>query len=304
MSLAVAGDDPAYSAATAGGIRSKNPWWVLHDPSVPTVEPSARTYSREKSMKKLVVVAFASLALAQLGTGCIIVSDDDPDPVIDSGEIDVTWNLLAGDLEDNPTGATCPPGGTIEIVAEDQIDTTAVFANMFDCSLGRGVVTALPFSDYVVHLNLYAGPVAPENLIGRSDDRVFTIDDINFALEFDYTMTVDHGRVFFTWTITDNGAAINCATAGGQDVELRSVLSGVMRNDLFDCVAGEGETRFLPLNDVRVERYALSLSLLDALDPPTVLSRAEAIDTDIAVAHRAVDIGDIELILGDIAQAP
>lgn len=254
-------------------------------------------------MKKLVVAAFASLALAQLGTGCIIISDDDDDPIIDSGELDITWDLRAGDLEESPTVATCPPGGTIEVVAED-LNGTNTFANMFDCALGRGIVTDLPFSDYVVHLNLYSGPVSPANLIARSDDRVFAIDDLNITRDLDYTMTLDHGRIGFSWTIEDAGATITCAAAGAQDTNLRSVLGNQVKDDLYECADGKGDTRFLPLNEPDVESYALSLSLFDSNTPPTVLSRATIIETDIVVAHEVDDIGNINMVLGQIEPAP
>ncbi len=207
-------------------------------------------------MKKLVFASLLCGALAQLGTGCIIVSSDDDD----EGTIDVAWDLRADVSKADTVGtaAVCPPNATAEVVLTRSSGT--VFAmDIFDCDPLSGLVRDIPFDTYDVHVNIFGDN---DQLIARSDvDRV-TIDSVSENVAIDFAFTVNQGRFDVAWEINGASPAGACAATNGSTYVFNttSVAAGaVPLLELYDCEDGQALTEFQPLDE-----YAILGTIEDA----------------------------------------
>ncbi|MCG8420518.1 MAG: hypothetical protein MJE77_21495 [Proteobacteria bacterium] len=234
-------------------------------------------------MKKLVFAAFLSIALMQLGTGCIILVEDD------DATLDVTWTLIAGDPQvSNPDVAACRAGETIEVVSTPTSSSNDRLVDLFDCDRNRGLVSDIPYGTYEVHINLYDGNPSPSNLIAQSDAVEVSLDEDRPDVDLDFSFTINRGQFFFTWSITENTASRSCADVGGDTTALRSELIGgtFIDDDLYDCSDFQAHTPFLPLGS-----YRLQVSLLDG---QVVLGDSLVRRSSLDFGNHLNDLGNLE----------
>ena len=259
-------------------------------------------------MKNLVLATLLCSGMAQLGTGCLIVGDDDnnnpppppppdameapdaePPPPPETGDIQVTWTLLAGDAQE---AVPCPPYGVdIVVIADPDPEVSGDEAPfMFDCVAGEGLAVELDPAIYDVWVELLD---ADGNLIAQSDIQEEVPLNPNQQVDLEFIFSLDRGRFAFTWTIIDGGQPATCQDVGAEEVGLLLTVAGTTFADdyLFSCEAGEGVTDPLPIAD----EYVGDIDLLDnSTSPPTVLGSADAANMTLDYGNHFNDLGNFQ----------
>lgn len=242
-------------------------------------------------MKKL---AFAALVIGGLmqASGCVIVTDDDPDdpdpgrvPTGDpSAQFDVAWDLIGG----------CPDGATtIQIVSDDGAATP--FEDLIDCTpSGSFTVPPLPLGVYDVYINVTddAGNRFASSLAVEAE----LVADGEIVEVPTFTFPTDSGYMALTWDVIDDATnePLTCAEVGADDV----VLSGtvVARPDEFydfefPCEDFEGVSGEMPIDD-----YTLVVWLSNAADDDqnNSIGTSQERDVSITYGNELVDLGNFD----------
>jgi hypothetical protein len=236
------------------------------------------------------VAAMVAPILGLGSAGCVVVQSDGDEP---DGNLQVTWNLVAGD--DNAP-ASCPPGVvTAAVVAEPVGDGDEILGDgdeiydLFDCPDGSGRTGSLPAGQYVVWVDIYdrAGALVAQSgaqdvVLGAGEQRALM-----------YEISLDRGSFGLTWSISDGVRATSCAAVNAGEVQVASTLAGpdgTTYDDFFSCADGTAVTPGLPLGDYRV-----AVTLVDgarvSLHQPLVIE--ESLD----FGNAFVDLGNVEFAL-------
>lgn len=234
-------------------------------------------------MKKLVLTALLCAGLAQLATGCLIVSDDGdppPPPPPDTGAIDVGWTLLAGDNNDV---VDCPVGISLTVVSEDSFGDQ--FLDPMDCLVGSGLTGELVPDNYLVWVemrdevgDLYAASTpAFVDVVAGADSVI------------DFEFSLDRGAFDVTWDVQDGGVQINCADFDGAtlfSLDYTYENGDFFGPDEFDCALFEATTPGLALGG-----WSVSPSLID--DTQLAIAVGQSVDTGILYGNEYVDLGHV-----------
>lgn len=237
-------------------------------------------------------LAAISAAIFVLGSaGCVVHMDGDGDEP--GGNLQVTWNLVAGD--DNAPAA-CPPGAVTAAVVAEPIGDGDEFlgdgdeiSDLFNCVAGSGRTASLPSGRYLIWVDIYdraqnlvAQSGAQDVLLGAGEQR---------ALE--YEISIDRGSFGLTWSISDGVRATSCAAVNAGEVKVVSTLvgpGGTSYDDFFSCTDETAITPGLPLGEYRV-----AVTLVDgarvSLHEPLVLEAA------LDFGNAFVDLGNVEFAL-------
>jgi len=230
-------------------------------------------------MKNLVLSALLVTVAAQ-AAGCIFVSDDD-----DRGRFEVAWTLKS----DEQT-VTCPPNAdraTIySLAAADANNPDLAYKDLWDCGDGSGNTQLLPPDNYLVWVQLED---ANGGLIARSLSEEATLTPSDTVAVRPVEIQVTHGFIEFAWTLSRDGAPIECADVLGEDyVSLDTTVCGtdgcgpddmpLPLPDVFTCEDHSGRTYPVPVGD-----FVASISIID--DPtPDVLDNGDAVPLGVADA--------------------
>lgn len=185
-------------------------------------------------------------------SGCIITTDDDPDPT--GGVLDVTWT----------TTACAAPTATV--VTMNTL-TNEMTTDNYACSDGGTLATLNP-----IRLNLGSYQVWVEiqnDALTRSHARSLA-SDVNFTFDSE-TVTVatepianEQGHFETEWTIADTGGtALTCAQAGATSGRFITTLANTTVGDsfIYDC------DTFYGLSDPLDQGlYTVVVELLDSSD--------------------------------------
>lgn len=238
-------------------------------------------------MKKLVFAALLCGGIAQLGTGCIIVSDDEEppiEPVDDMGYINASWYLVSGDNEDP---ANCPEGATtIEVITQDGNGDQII--DQFDCIDGQGTISRYP-GTYLTWVRLTDDSAVYDYAMSVSRDVVV---EAGYEVPEDFTFSVDRGSFFFNWALLYAGESTDCASEDIGDVAVTSTLvggNGTGYDDTAPCEDYQLTTGGMPLGD-----YVLSVALLDSANSGAIYY-AEEIEDSLLYGNHFKDLGTIQL---------
>ncbi|WP_428263016.1 hypothetical protein [Haliangium sp.] len=233
-------------------------------------------------MKKLALITLLFGSVAQLGTGCIIISDDDgggpierpdayvppPPPPPDAyvpipGDFVIEWELLAGD---NDTVVTCPPGSddiAVIIDPDPNVDNDET-CTLFDCSAGSDLTGTFPpgLYDIQVKLGVYNSDCSEVELHAESNLEVDVDLGDGERITVPFSFSVDRAFISLAWDITVNDAPASCDDVD-VDSQVVSILStagsdGTGYDVEIDCTVGEGVSPKLPFDE-----YVVSVSLID-----------------------------------------
>lgn len=246
-------------------------------------------------MKNLVLGTLLSGVVAQLGTGCIIVSDDGGSgnpPLPEPGAFSVTWTLLGGNAQGE---VTCPPNGVEMRIIADSNGEAAGGQDIYryDCVDYEGLADMLEPGVYDVWVELLDDN---ENLVALSDIQTGLTLDYDEVVPLDFEFSVDRGVFGLTWTVLDAGApAGSCADVGANSVTLLVTLAGTTEGDDFylDCDAGQGTSGPLPLGD-----YVGLANLVDVGPDPQdprddiVLGASQARNVSLDYGNHFNDLGN------------
>lgn len=236
-------------------------------------------------MKKLVFAALLCGSIAQMGTGCIFVTEDGDS----EGVFQISWQLVAGD-ENAP--AACPPeADTIQLNSLLEGSSEPII-DLYTCANGKGATAPLPFGNYTVWVNLltpdgalYAQSAAQNAVLSPSDTGPVPVV---------FEMSLDRGFFGFQWAIVNpEGTQVTCDEAGAGEV---SALSTVVADpnsfyeDLAPCTEGFMFSRALPLL-----RYTIAMQLLNA--EMLAISEAVTEEAELTFGNEFLDLGPITLQL-------
>lgn len=240
-------------------------------------------------MKKLVFAALLCGGIAQMGTGCIITSDEPiapppPPPPIEDGTISASWTLVSGDAN---AVVGCPDGATtIEVITEDVADNQIV--DKFYCTDGGGVIEREP-GVYDIWTRL----TDDTSVLTYAQSTLTTVTvEEGIDTPADFTFSIDRGSFYLTWNITDAGDPAGCDVSGIGDVSVTSTVvgdPGTFYDDIAPCEQYEFTTPGLPLDS-----YVVSVALLDAVNELAVYV-AEPVEADIEYGNHFNDLGDFTL---------
>jgi hypothetical protein len=234
-------------------------------------------------------------ALVSQTTGCIFVSDDDPE---DFATITADWSfrdvnengvLIAGDLG-------CPQGfptielHTIEVDSQDRPIAGTDSIDLFDCDVGSDFSDPLVPAVYEAFIavttrgggDVYAKSLA-EIVDVRIDDK--TIDPL----------IIDNGGYFKVgWTLRKVGtnAALNCSQVTGLNkIEIGATLTGTagLVDTAFDCERGFDLSDPMPVGMYQVKINPIN-SANEKIGTGVVLDNQAMLD-----ANRVVDLGTVTL---------
>lgn len=255
-------------------------------------------------MKKLVFTTLLCGGVAQSLAGCIIVSDDDPDPprtqpdagqpapdaapLPGPGEFLVSWYLVAGDAEEP---VDCPPGASYVNVSADPDPAVAddELVYKYDCIDGEGPAYDLDAGIYDVWVELYD---ENDNLVAKSDVSAENSLDLDEQVLLDFTFSVDRARFGLSWQIAyPDGTPSSCEEAGGETISVLSTLaddSGTGFDQEFDCSLGDDVTDPMPLGPYVVVTY-----LIDDDAPPGDDVLGESLDRneELVYGNEIKDLG-------------
>jgi hypothetical protein len=228
-------------------------------------------------MKKLAFAALLCGGIAQMGTGCVITSDDPI--VIYDGTITASWSLVAGDAN---TPEYCPDGTTMEVITEDASGYQII--DKFYCADGGGVIERAP-GVYDVWTRLtddtsfftYAMSTSVQVGVEQGADR-----------PIEFTFSVDRGSFYFGWEIVYGNELSDCNEPGIGNLGVATTVVNDP-NTFYDDEAFCDDYRFtvpgLPLGD-----YVVSVALLDENDNLAVYT-AEPVEASIEYGNHFNDLG-------------
>ena len=191
-------------------------------------------------MKKLVLTALALAGLAQAGTGCIIVSDDDGG---DAGIlVQVSW--------------LCPPDADgIDIAALPDGSDLTLDPDTFDCA-DPGADILYDAGGYEILATPFNG--AGDDFVTLVSDRISGIDGDAIPVDFEFPDADAYFQV--EWTINGYDPATECANVGADGAAIDATLSGpdTLYSTEFYCEDGVGVSDPMPLGN-----YTIDLSVTD-----------------------------------------
>ncbi len=201
-------------------------------------------------MKHWIVAALFCTGIAQVGTGCILVDDDDDndgrfEPSVESNKFLVSWQLLTGDSN---AQVACPSQvAEVQVVMLDSSDNQTV--DSFDCADDNVLTEELPDGVYDIYINLMD---ENQELFAQSsvieDERLDP--DNPGPVELVFSFSIDRGSFNLGWELKDGENAASCAALNLDKIAVTSTLAGEngeVFDDTFDCVEGQGDTKGLPL---------------------------------------------------------
>lgn len=248
-------------------------------------------------MKKLVLGTMIAAAAA----GCVSSTEE--------GHMAASWSLqsVSGTGQLSPT--VCPAGfdtaALINVAASP--DGTAIadcrfnstsdgancFVDLFNCSDGHGVSSALPAQNYLTWVAITDHSVTTTYAESTKD----FVDITNADMSFDTQILVDGGYFLLRWSLQgeQSGAPLSCsqtaaATAAGGSLETTATISGTSTalSDKFNCEDHFGYSDPLPSAN-----YTITVDALNSADqalstnPTTIQSAIGTMPNDI------VDLGHV-----------
>lgn len=238
-------------------------------------------------VKKLVFAALLCGSIAQLGTGCIITTSNDPDPILpdpDPTTISATWNFLSGD--DNAAVACPGYATTIELITQDSYGDQIV--DQFDCTKDLVAVERDP-GTYDVWVRLTDDTYVPT--FAQSLSTVQTLAE-GYDTPIDFAVSIDRGSFYFSWEIVDNGNTSDCNAIGIGNVGVTSTLvddANTWYDEEADCAAYEYTTAGMVLGT-----YTVSISLLDTTNEAAVYV-ADPVEETLRWGNDFVGLGNFVL---------
>jgi hypothetical protein len=189
-------------------------------------------------MKNLILSALVIGAASQ-AAGCIIVADDD-----DTGDAQVTWDLLSADAQGNTIAAGCPAGAdTAKIFALlDGAPVSDAYIDKHDCADLGGFAADLPEGQYLVWVQLTD---FAENTIFAESGSLITNIVAGATTPVDHSIYVDHGFFQLSWRLNPPGGSnFNCSqVVGERGISIvGSTGGGGMIDEIIDCEAGINPT--------------------------------------------------------------
>jgi len=245
-------------------------------------------------MKNLILSALVIGAASQ-AAGCIIVSDDD-----NTGDAQVTWDLLSADQNGNPIAAGCPSGATSAVIyaLPDGAPAGDAYIDKYDCAAGGGLAADLPEGRYLVWVRLT--DTSESTLFAESGSLVTDILT-GSTTPVNHDIFVDHAFYQVGWTLTAQaGGGLNCSQVVGEDgVSMAASFGGGgLIDTVVDCEAGLAPLTTItdPLpSSLSGAQYTMAISLLNAAqqsigDAPTIAASPD----------RALDYGNEYQSLGTV----
>ena len=242
-------------------------------------------------MQKLVFGAIALAGVVNMGTGCIISSDDDDDgPGDGTDNSDGTGtgcdDVLGGDGACFSVLVDCPDDATTYTVYTQPTVGGAPFTDTINCgTLGAILVDAGEY-DMRVEANVPGGFVYGYEAL---ENEVATNGSIT---EVDFTPSVGEGFFFLSWTISDGAGPLECEDIGATGLSVLSTLVGPNDaiDDILKCHYYDGwQTGGLELGT-----YEVSVSLIDE---GGAISDAQGFEATLAEDSELVDLGNIDFVV-------
>lgn len=245
-------------------------------------------------MKTTILTALLIGAASQ-AAGCIIVSDDS-----NTGDAQVTWDLLSADVNGNPIAAGCPAGATTATIFAllEGAPAGDAYVDKYDCLAGAGTAAELPEGRYLVWVRLT--DTSEATLFAESGSLITSIVS-GSVTPVNHDIFVDHAFYQIGWTLT-RGSAISCAQATGENgVSLLATHTGGSFIDtVVDCESGEGGLQTLtdPLpSTLAGSQYTMAVALINATnqsigDAPTI---AATPDLQLDYGNKYVDLGIVNI---------
>lgn len=265
---------------------------------------------------RTLVLGTLFVGATSLASGCIFVSDDDDDPIIDDvGSIAVSWDL----------DPDCPvDDNTAELVAVDTA-TGEMFTDLVNCTDFSNTIDDLLPGTYDVSVNIVSDDRSFVYAVGAvEEDVLVTAGDTTVVDTFD--ILLNDAFFAFTWTLTEGAAPLDCADvprnvactiAGGEcDVfpggicdevagVCRAPSSGIdiaatlmddqsLNATQFNCEDGEGVTQPFPLGDYTIVFAVLEDDNEDGEDLAIPESVTDPITDTLEVGNEIVDLGNVE----------
>jgi hypothetical protein len=237
-------------------------------------------------VKKLVFAALLCGGIAQLGTGCIITTNE-PDPILpdpDPTTISATWQFLSGDGNDP---VLCPGyATTVELITEDSFGDQIV--DQFECGKELVAVERNP-GTYDVWVRLTDDTHVPT--YAQSLSAVVALDE-GYDTPIDFVVSIDRASFFFSWEITDNAAAADCDVLGIGNVAVTSTLVGdgsTAYDEEATCAYYEYTTEGMVLGT-----YTVSIALLDTENAGAVYV-ADSVEETLRWGNDFVNLGNFVL---------
>lgn len=246
-------------------------------------------------MKRLILTALLVGAASQ-AAGCIIVADDD-----NTGDAQVSWDLLSADQNGNPIAAGCPSGATSAIIYSllEGAPAGDAYIDKYNCADGAGAASDLPEGRYLIWVRLTD---TSENTLFAESGSLVTDIAAGAVTPVNQDIYVDHAFFTVGWTLTAGGVNASCAQIAGQDgVSLLATHTGGSFIDtIVNCDAGEGglKTTTDPLpSSLNGEQYTMSVSLLNAQQQaigtaPTIAASA---DRALNYGNEFQDLGTVNI---------
>ena len=207
-------------------------------------------------MKKLFFASLLCGTMAQAGTGCVVVTEEDP---VVEGVFDVQWILTEGPTDD--PGAGCGDGVTAEIVAKDTFSGEE-YSTIYDCEDGGGQTGLLPAGEYDVWVNIFNGPdIFNDALIAQAVDpqrATIDVDGSVVLLDFEFPAGAYIG---LTWSVDDGlGEGAQCEDLNADGVSVLATLVGTDTafDDIYNCSDYAATTPQLLVGE-----YFVTVNLLD-----------------------------------------
>jgi hypothetical protein len=249
-------------------------------------------------MKKLILSALVIGAASQ-AAGCIIVTDDN-----NTGDAQVTWDLLSADQNGNPIAAGCPSGASSAIVyaLADGAAPGDAYIDKFDCAAGAGTAADLPEGQYLVWVRLTD---TSENTLFAESGSLVTNIVTGSVTPVNEDIYVDHAFYQVGWTLNPTaGGSVNCTQVVGQDgVSLLATNSGGGFIDtIVNCEDGLSPNSTLtdPLpSSLSGAQYTMAISLLNQQqqsigDAPTI---AASPDRSLDYGNKFVNLGTANIVV-------
>ncbi len=249
-------------------------------------------------MKRLILTALVAGAASQ-AAGCIIVTDDNQ-----TGDAQVTWDLLSADANGNPISALCPVGATSAIVyaLPEGAPAGDAFIDKFNCSALRGTASELPEGRYLVWVRLTDDSEA--TLYAESGSLITDIVD-GSTTPVNHDIYVDHAFYTMSWTLNPpGGGSLQCSQVAGEaGVSILATYGGGgMIDDVVDCEMGISPSVAITTpfpSSLSGAQYTISVALLNAAqqsigDAPTV---AASPDRALNYGNEFEDLGTLGIAL-------